>query len=153
MYYEDLVSNYVFSQRPEAIAQDYDVKVKTCEDGSDEITLTGVLEVDADIHKLDRMPDGWADFLEFRGSRHEVTRKAEELQEEFIEACEDQYLWTTVADIEKEIRNDFLKFAENTDCEDPVDDIFVRVQLSVSRDLFNADYLVEEREAALLVSA
>jgi hypothetical protein len=153
MYVEDLVPNYVYSQRAESIAQEFEVRVKSCDEASDEIVLTGVLEVESNIHSLDRVPDGWASFLEFRGSRHELTLKAEMLQDEFIEAFEDQKKWVAVAELEDEIRRDFLNFAERSECEDPVDDVLVRVDLELPGDLFNAEYLVSEREAALLVNA
>lgn len=152
MCFEDLVTKYVYTQRPEYLARDFEVKVKSCEEYNDEITLTGVLEVESDINLLDRMPDGWASFLEFRGSRHEVTRKAEELQEEFIEAFDDQKKWVTVADLEKEIKSDFLHFAEREDYEDSIDDIFVKIVLELPRDLFDAEYLESEREALLEAS-
>lgn len=150
MYFEDLVKNYVDTQRPEYLARDLDVRVKSCEEDNDEITLTGVLEIESDLTLLDRMPEGWAKFLEFRGSRHEITRKAEGLQADFIEAFDDQKLGVIAFDIDKQIQSDFLHFAEREEeYEGRIDEIFVKVLLELPRDFFNAEYLEGEREALL----
>lgn len=123
----------------------FGLKVKNADGDADYLSVDVEITKFINIGVFDQAPKEWIDFVNTAMTKDEAINAAKKLSEELREIFKEEILYDIEADLQFNLDNAYVRYVQFNYEEEPGEDYRIEVEIFPYEDLFDPEYLVEER--------